>query len=127
MKTITAEEFDKKFDDGEDVSEYIDFSQSYKLGDEPRRVGRHAHRRAGGEVMRRAVVALAVGAAAAVGAGSARAESPLEIHTAIDDVRACAVTREGVVLAGTAGGLAVYGADGKLGGEGEDADVLGWK
>ena len=64
--------------------------------------------------MRRAVVALAVGAAAAVGAGSARAESPLEIHTAIDDVRACAVTREGVVLAGTAGGLAVYGADGKL-------------
>ena len=38
MKTITAEEFDKKFDDDEDVSEYIDFSQSYKLGDEPRRV-----------------------------------------------------------------------------------------
>ncbi len=64
--------------------------------------------------MRRAVLALAVAAAAALGSGSARAESPLEIHTAIDDVRACAVTRDGVVLAGTAGGLAVYGADGKL-------------
>lgn len=26
MKTISAEEFDRKFDDGEDISEYIDWS-----------------------------------------------------------------------------------------------------
>ena len=38
MKTITAEEFDKKFDNGEDISEYLDFSQSHKLGEEPKRV-----------------------------------------------------------------------------------------
>ena len=38
MKTITAEEFDKKFDDGEDISEYLDFSKSHKLGEEPKRV-----------------------------------------------------------------------------------------
>ncbi len=31
MKTITAKEFDKKFDNGEDVSEYLDFSNAIKL------------------------------------------------------------------------------------------------
>jgi hypothetical protein len=30
MKAITAEEFDKKFDDGEDISEYIDWSKSFR-------------------------------------------------------------------------------------------------
>jgi len=33
MKTITAKEFDEKFDDGEDVSEYLDFSNAIKLKD----------------------------------------------------------------------------------------------
>lgn len=33
MKTITAEELDKKFDDGEDVSEYMDFSKAKRLKD----------------------------------------------------------------------------------------------
>ncbi len=33
MKTITAKEFDKKFDNGEDVSEYLDFSNAIKLKD----------------------------------------------------------------------------------------------
>ncbi len=28
MKTITAKEFDEKFDNGEDISEYLDFSQA---------------------------------------------------------------------------------------------------
>jgi len=28
MKTITAKEFDKKFDNGEDISEYLDFSKA---------------------------------------------------------------------------------------------------
>lgn len=32
MAKITAEEFDRKFDDGEDVSEYLDWSQT-KTGD----------------------------------------------------------------------------------------------
>jgi macrodomain Ter protein organizer (MatP/YcbG family) len=27
MKTITAKEFDEKFDNGEDISEYLDFSK----------------------------------------------------------------------------------------------------
>ena len=31
MKTITAEEFDKKFDDGEDISEYIVWSSAKKV------------------------------------------------------------------------------------------------
>ncbi len=31
MKTITAEELDKKFDDGEDVSEYMDFSKAKRI------------------------------------------------------------------------------------------------
>ena len=33
MKTITAKEFDKKFDDGEDISEYLDFSKAVKLNE----------------------------------------------------------------------------------------------
>jgi biotin operon repressor len=33
MKTITAQEFDKKFDDGEDISEYLDLSKATKLKD----------------------------------------------------------------------------------------------
>ncbi len=28
MKTITAKEFDEKFDNGEDISEYLDFSKA---------------------------------------------------------------------------------------------------
>ena len=28
MKTITAKEFDEKFDKGEDISEYLDFSKA---------------------------------------------------------------------------------------------------
>ena len=31
MKKITAEEFDAKFDDGEDIDEYLDFSTAIKL------------------------------------------------------------------------------------------------
>ncbi|WP_205837164.1 type II toxin-antitoxin system BrnA family antitoxin [Neorhizobium sp. T25_13] len=38
MKTITAEEFDKKFDDGEDISEYVDWSKVTRPGLEPKRV-----------------------------------------------------------------------------------------
>jgi hypothetical protein len=30
MKTITAKEFDEKFDNGEDISEYLDFSKAIK-------------------------------------------------------------------------------------------------
>lgn len=33
MKTITAKEFDDKFDNNEDISEYLDFSKSVKLKD----------------------------------------------------------------------------------------------
>jgi len=33
MKTITAKEFDEKFDNGEDVIEYLDFSNAIKLKD----------------------------------------------------------------------------------------------
>jgi len=33
MKKITAEELDKKFDEGEDVSKYMDFSKAKKLKD----------------------------------------------------------------------------------------------
>ena len=32
-KTITAEEFDKKFDNGEDITEYLDFSKAKRLKD----------------------------------------------------------------------------------------------
>ena len=33
MKKITAQEFDKKFDDGEDISEYLDLSTAIRLKD----------------------------------------------------------------------------------------------
>lgn len=33
MKKITAEKFDAKFDDGEDIDEYLDFSTAIKLKD----------------------------------------------------------------------------------------------
>ena len=33
MKTITAKEFDRKFDNGEDITEYLDFSNALKLKD----------------------------------------------------------------------------------------------
>jgi hypothetical protein len=36
--TITTEELDKKFDDGEDIDEYIDWSKTRRPGLEPRRV-----------------------------------------------------------------------------------------
>ncbi len=32
-KRITAEEFDKKFNDGEDISEYLDLSTAIRLKD----------------------------------------------------------------------------------------------
>ena len=38
MKTITAEELDKKFDDGEDISDYVDWSQARRLGDVQERI-----------------------------------------------------------------------------------------
>lgn len=37
-KTISAEEFDRMFDDGEDISEYIDLSSVRRPGLEPKRV-----------------------------------------------------------------------------------------
>jgi len=33
MKKITAEEFDKKFDDGEDINDYLDLSTAIRLKD----------------------------------------------------------------------------------------------
>jgi macrodomain Ter protein organizer (MatP/YcbG family) len=38
MKTISAEELDKKFDDGEDISEYIDWSTASRPHQEMKRV-----------------------------------------------------------------------------------------
>jgi hypothetical protein len=38
MKTITAEELDKKFDDGEDISDYLDLKNAYRPSDELKRV-----------------------------------------------------------------------------------------
>ncbi|TPP11648.1 type II toxin-antitoxin system BrnA family antitoxin [Rhizobium glycinendophyticum] len=35
MKTISAEEFDRKFDDGEDISEYVDWSKATRPNLEP--------------------------------------------------------------------------------------------
>ncbi len=32
-KTITAKEFDEKFDNGEDITEYLDFSTAVRLKD----------------------------------------------------------------------------------------------
>jgi len=37
-KPITAEELDEKFDNGEDVSEYFDWSKARRPKQEPRRV-----------------------------------------------------------------------------------------
>lgn len=36
--TITTEELDKKFDDGEDITPYLDLSKARRPGLEPRRV-----------------------------------------------------------------------------------------
>jgi len=33
MKTITAKAFDKKFDDGEDIADYLDFGAAVRLKD----------------------------------------------------------------------------------------------
>ncbi len=38
MKTMNAEDFDAKFDAGEDVSAHIDWSKARRLNVEPRRV-----------------------------------------------------------------------------------------
>ena len=38
MKKISAAEFDRKFDDGEDISEYIDWSKATRPGLKPKRV-----------------------------------------------------------------------------------------
>ncbi len=38
MKKINSNEFDQKFDDGEDISEYVDWSKSRRPGREVRRV-----------------------------------------------------------------------------------------
>ena len=38
VKSITAEEFDKKFDDGEDISEYVDWSSARRINQEAKRV-----------------------------------------------------------------------------------------
>lgn len=35
MKTISAEEFDRKFDDGEDISDYVDWSKATRPNLEP--------------------------------------------------------------------------------------------
>lgn len=37
-KTITAEEFDRKFDDGEDISEFLDWENARRPGLEVKRV-----------------------------------------------------------------------------------------
>lgn len=37
-KTITAEEFDRRFDDGEDMSEFVDWSSARRPGQELKRV-----------------------------------------------------------------------------------------
>jgi CopG antitoxin of type II toxin-antitoxin system len=37
-KSITAEEFDRRFDAGEDVSEYIDWSKAERINAVPKRV-----------------------------------------------------------------------------------------
>ena len=36
--TITAEELDRRFDDGEDISEFLDWDKARRPGLEPRRV-----------------------------------------------------------------------------------------
>ena len=37
-KFMKAEDFDKKFDEGEDVSEFLDFSKAERLGQKHKRV-----------------------------------------------------------------------------------------
>lgn len=37
-KSITAEEFDKKFDDGEDISAWVDYSSARRINEEAHRV-----------------------------------------------------------------------------------------
>ena len=37
-KTISAEEFDRRFDDGEDMADYIDWNSFRRPGLEPKRV-----------------------------------------------------------------------------------------
>lgn len=36
--TITAEDFDRRFDDGEDISQFLDWDSARRPGLEPRRV-----------------------------------------------------------------------------------------
>lgn len=38
VKKISAEEFDRRFDDGEDMSEYIDWSSARRIDQETKRV-----------------------------------------------------------------------------------------
>lgn len=38
VERITAEEFDAKFDNGEDISAYVDWSKARRPNQEPRRV-----------------------------------------------------------------------------------------
>jgi hypothetical protein len=38
VKTISAEEFDRKFDDGEDISDYVDWSKATRPGRAIKRV-----------------------------------------------------------------------------------------
>ena len=38
MRTISAEEFDRRFDDGEDVSEFLDMSRARRPGQVSKRV-----------------------------------------------------------------------------------------
>lgn len=38
VKTISAEEFDRRFDEGEDMGDYIDWSTKRRPGLEPKRV-----------------------------------------------------------------------------------------
>lgn len=37
-KTISAEEFDRRFDDGEDMADYIDWSRAERPGQQAKRV-----------------------------------------------------------------------------------------
>ena len=38
VKKISTEEFDRRFDDGEDMADYIDWSSARRPGQEPKRV-----------------------------------------------------------------------------------------
>lgn len=37
-RTITAKEFDEMFDNGEDISDYVDWSSARRINQEPQRV-----------------------------------------------------------------------------------------